>query len=55
MPTTSEPIFVRIKPNALLKPRARRNWRRYRIFGLEFREERGWYRIPRTSEATVSG
>lgn len=45
-------VFVRIKP---FNPRKGIRTQRYTVFGLRFEESRGWYRLSRTIEGTMSG
>jgi len=46
------PIFVRIKPR---NERKGIRMRRYRVFGMQFVEATGWYKVSRFVTAEVSG
>lgn len=51
--TTDTFLYVRI-----VKPTARQKYRhsrRYMVFGIRFDEAKGWYRVPATMDALVSG
>ena len=47
-----EVIFVRIKPR---NARKGLRMRRYRVFGLQFNEAQGWYRVSRWMSGEVGG